>query len=73
MKKKLLECFNIAGTYRFMFYDLKNHEKSRGPNVSGSKCPRGPSVAQGDTWTPGTFGPQDTWTPILLVFEVINL
>ena len=77
-RKNVLECFNRAGTYRIMIYDLKNHEKSRGPSVSGSKCPRGPSVAPGDTWTLGTLGPrtfrpQDTWTPrLIMVFEVIN-
>ena len=74
----MLECFNKGGTYRIMIYDLKNHEKSRSPSVlgskcPGSKCPRGPSVPWGDTWTPGTFGPRDTWTPrLFMVFEVIN-
>ena len=62
-----------------LVYDLKNHEKSRGPSVSGSKCPWGPNVALGDIWTPGTlgprtFGPQDTWTSrVFMVFEVIIL
>ena len=80
MKKNILECFNIGGTYRIMTYDHRIHENFQGPSVLGSKCPgpkcpRGPNVAQGDTWTPGTFGPrtfrpQDTWTPRL--FKVIS-
>ena len=53
MKKNMLECFNIAETYRFMFYDLKNHKKSRGPNVPGGTL--GP---QGHL-DPETFGPLD--------------
>ena len=60
---------------------------SRGPNVRGpsvpgvqvslgSKCLRGPSVAPGDTWTPGTlgprtFGPQDTWTLTVFMVSVV--
>ena len=73
MKKNILDCFKIAGTYRIKIYGLKNHEKSRSPNVSGSKCPWGPSVAPGDTWTLGTLGPRDIWTPRLyMVSEVIN-
>ena len=55
-----------------MITDLKNHEKSWGPNVWGPSVP-GVQVSPQGTLGPRTFRPQDTWTPRLsMVFEVIN-
>ena len=47
-----------------------------GSKCLGSKCPWGPSVALGDTWTPGTlgprtFGPQDTQTLTVFMVSVV--
>ena len=35
MKKTMQECFNKAGTYKIMTWDIKNHEKPQGQSVSG--------------------------------------
>ena len=39
MNKTMQECFNKAGTYRIMTWDIKSHEKTRGQSFSGLNVP----------------------------------